>query len=295
MPYIKSVYHLRESNKFEYRFAGMYGKSGEKKDKVNHSPELIKKQNQWNRERRMEYLIEDNFFDDDLWITLKYPAGCRPSAERVKKDFEKFRRNTKNWYEKQGAEFKYIYRAEIGKRGGVHIHILANWIDGAEKEIKKKWHHAIRDIADTGKSYIYYAPMQTEGAHKLAEYLTKTPDDVIEGQLELFPELENRNYFLRVNSSRNLRRPVPETKTYSRRTLEKTIRDGIVPTEGYYIEPDTILCGKNETTGYSYLYYSERKLKKPSKQERVQVRVRMKGKFDGKINSGKGARFFGES
>lgn len=293
MPYIKSVYHLRESNKFEYKFAGMYGKSGEKKARTNPSPEQIKRQNQWTRQRKIEYLIEDNFYDDDLWMTLKYPAGCRPSSERVKKDFEKFRRNTKNWYEKQGAEFKYIYRAEIGKRGGVHIHILANWIDGAEKAIKKRWHHSIRDIADTGKSYIYYAPMQTEGAHKLAEYIAKAPDDVIEGQLELFPELENRNYFLRVNSSRNLKRPVPETKTYSRRTLEKTIRDGIVPTEGYYVEPDSVICGINPVTGYSYLYYSERKLKKPTKQERV--RVRMRGKFDGKINSGKGARFFGES
>ena len=62
MPYIKSVYHLRESNKFEYRFAGAYGKSGEKKARTNPSPEQIKRQNQWTRQRKFEYIIEDNFY-----------------------------------------------------------------------------------------------------------------------------------------------------------------------------------------------------------------------------------------
>lgn len=290
MPFTQYTYYLRESIKHEYKFCGVYGKGGEKKAKTKATPEQVKKQNQWTRARRLEYLIENNFFDDDLWITLKYPAGCRPSAERVKKDFEKFRRNVQRWYRKQGEEFKFIYRAEIGKRGGVHIHILANCIDGAVKTIKEKWHNAIRDIADPGKSYIYYAPMQTEGAHSLAEYIAKAPDDVIEGQLELFTELSNRKYFLRIGSSRNLDRPVAETKTYSRRTLEKTIRDGIEATEGYYVEPDSIICGINPVTGYSYLYYSERKLKKQTKQDRV--RVRMRGKLDGKVNTGESERFF---
>lgn len=75
------------------------------------------------------------------------------------------------------------------------------------------------------------------------------------------PGRESKRY----HSSRNLIRPVPEEKTYFRRTVEKIIREGPKPEEGCYIIPDTVVYGVNKYTGMSYLYYEEARLRKETR------------------------------
>ena len=60
--------------------------------------------------------------------------------------------------------------------------------------------------------------------------------------------------------------PEPERKVYSQRTVRKLVEQVMktgqpVPTEGYYIDRDSIRCGVNPYTGMSYLHYTECRIK----------------------------------
>lgn len=251
MAYWMDAWRFPNSTEYEFKYAGNYGAKGEKRRKKEKAtPEQIKKQNQLNREKRMRRLIKDNFFPNDLWTTLKYPKGTRKSLKEVKKDFRGFYDRMKTEYKNRGQPFKFIYRLEIGKRGGIHIHILINRLEGncdTDIIIKKSWEHGsvnYENIYDAG------------GYERLANYIVKGPDEQVEKQLSLFPE-EDRKEFSKYSTSRNLKRPEPERKTYKRRTLRQLIEQGIRPTPGYYIDPESIHQGVNRFTGMSYLHYTE--------------------------------------
>ena len=93
----------------------------------------------------------------------------------------------------------------------------------------------------------------------MAEYIVKPVPEEIQGQLDLFADIDKK-VLTKYTCSRNLIRPVPERKFYSRRTVEKLVSDGPKPTEGYYIDKDSIRVGVNEYTGMSYLQYIEYKI-----------------------------------
>lgn len=91
MAYWLDIYRFPNSTEYEYKWAGRYGAKGERRGKrAKATPEQIKKQNQQNRERYVRRLIKANFFPDDLWVTLKYPAGERKPLAEVKKDLKNF-------------------------------------------------------------------------------------------------------------------------------------------------------------------------------------------------------------
>ena len=249
MAYNKKTWSFSFSKEHEYSYAGRYGARGEKRAKKKKAtPEQIAKQNQTNRVIRTRRVIKANFDKGDLWTTLKYPAGTRKSAEEMTKDLEKFLKGCRKEYKARGEPFKFIYRMEIGKQGGSHIHILVNNPDSmkADKLLARLWKNGTID----------YTPVyRTGGFEKLAEYVTKQPDEETEKQLSLFPE--ERKAFIRISSSRNLIRPEPEKKEYSRRTVKKLIENGPKPTPGYYIDESSIKSGVNPYTGLSYLKYIE--------------------------------------
>ena len=254
MGYYAVIYYFLNSTEYEYKFAGKYGAKGEKRaPKVKPTPEQIKKQNQRNRENRVRRLIKMNFRPNDLWVTLKYPAGTRKPLGEVKGDFKKFRDAMRRAYKKRGEPFKYIYRMEIGERGGIHIHILVNRaFSDTDILIQTKWVHGRANSASIHEA----------GGYKdLAAYIVKQPTEEIEGQLSLFPA-EERKVLCSYNPSRNLIQPVPERKVYSHRTMRKLVEQ-IAKTgqptamEGYYIDRDSIRCGVNPYTGMSYLHYTE--------------------------------------
>ena len=93
----------------------------------------------------------------------------------------------------------------------------------------------------------------------MAEYVTKKPKGKALEQLSLFPEEEQKQY-ISYNGSRNLIKPEPEIKDYSHWNMARILRDGPKASEGYYIDKSTIREGINPFTGYSYLYYTERRI-----------------------------------
>ena len=249
MAYSRKTWHFSFSKEHEYSYVGNYGARGEKRAKRKKAtPEQIARQNQINRVNRMRRLIKANFDKGDLWTTLKYPAGTRKSAEEMKEDMREFLKSCRKKYKTRGEPFKFIYRMEIGKQGGSHIHILVNNPDSmkTEKLLAELWVNGSID----------YTPVyRTGGFERLAEYIVKQPDEETDQQLSLFPE--EKQDFKRYSTSRNLIRPEPEKKEYSHRTVRKLIREGPKPTPGYYIDEKSIRCGVNPYTGLSYLKYIE--------------------------------------
>ena len=252
MAYRKLTYIFKNSIEHEYHHKGKYGKKGEKRQsKKEVTMEQIAKQNQRNREIRMRRLIKENFEEDDLWVGLQYPKGTRKTLEEVEKDLRRFLAKMRRAYKKLGIPFKFVTRFDIGKRGGLHVHILfRREREGPHPDLLAKscWPHGPLN---------YTTLYEYGGFAKLANYITKMPeDDEILGQMSMFSEKEQKK-LLKYSTSRNLVRPQPEEKTYKNRTMKKIIDEGPIATDGFYIDKNSIVQGVNPYTGMSYLYYIE--------------------------------------
>lgn len=253
MAYWLDTWRFPGSTEYEYKWVGKYGAAGEKrKKKTKATPEQVRKQNQKLREKKVRRLLKANFQEGDLWVTLKYQKGRRKPVCEVKRDFKRFISSLRGKYQRRGHPLKFIYRMEIGKRGGIHIHMVVNRIRGADSDvlIQESWKHgraSFTSIYDSG------------GYEDLAAYITKLPDEEVEKQLSMFPD-EERKEFITFNSSRNLERPEPERKVYRKWTMRRLLEEGPKPTKGYYIDKESIHVGTNLYTGMSYLQYTEYKI-----------------------------------
>lgn len=256
MGYTVETYRFGSSNEIEIKWKGNYGAKGEKRQpRKKATPEQIEKQNQRNRENLVRRLIKANFTEGDLWCTLKYLAGTRKTFEEYKKDVKRFLDKCREWWKKRGSPFKYIYRLEIGKKGGVHLHMICNRLEpekgkpDTDELLQKAWTHGrinFESLYDAG------------GYQSLAEYLVKRQET--EGQISMFSKKELRAY-RDYHPSRNLVRPEPEVKEYKRRTVRSIALDPPEPTPGYYVDKSSIRQGINPYTGLSYCHYIEYRIR----------------------------------
>lgn len=249
--YWRDKFDLGRENEIEIKFPGKYGAKGEKRHgRVKATPDQIKRQNQRNRETYVRRLIMLNFVEHDLWCTLKYPAGTRfGDLGIVSKDVSKFLRSLSGKWKRREHELKYIYRIEVGKKGGVHIHILINRIDDADVLIAESWK----------QGRVNFVGMTEQGGvGQLAAYIVKREQEA-EKQLSLFED-EDKKKLLRYSCSRNLIKPERERKVYRNRTVRNILRNGPKPSKGYYVDTDSIVTGINPFTGMSYIHYTEIKI-----------------------------------
>lgn len=134
---------------------------------------------------------------------------------------------------------KYIYRLEIGKQGGPHVHILVNRKSNNETDtgllVEMLWNHG---HAQTKRVY-------DVDSGELAEYITKPLKEHEPEDLK------------RYHPSRNLIRKDPEKEEIKKRSLVD--RQGIPrdpkPPKGWAIVPGSVKHGKNKVTGYAYRHY----------------------------------------
>ena len=277
----KGIYHIDHV----IIFKGETGKKGSKRGERKKPTK--EEMNRWNHRKKVErlkHVIQANFVPGDYYLTLKYPKGERPSMEKVKKDFTKFRELMKKHYKKHGLAMKYIYRIEIGKRGGIHLHVIMNRVQDGFSVLNRCWRKArgVTELEDmiaeeTGQipdmvtmdGKVDVENLYLEGGYQeLAEYMCKPlPDDVDIRE-------EDKKELLKIGSSRNLIRPEPEEKTYTRRTVETLKESGPekINTDpalrkrfcaaGCLIDKTTWKSGVNPFTGMSYICYTEYRLRR---------------------------------
>lgn len=236
--YERKKYIFDDSIEVEEKHSARYGAPGMKRErKKKVTPELMAKQNQRGKEKKVRRLIKWNFKIYDYWMTLTYREGLRPpDMETAKKDLQRFLRKLKSVYKKQGIDFKWIATTEIGSKGGVHHHLIINRIPGIDIQVAKCW--------EKGRAHL--TMLYEEGGFKeLAEYIVKKT-----GKLDP----QDKRY----SRSRNLVQKEPVKQLMKRSTFEKTIK---VP-QGYYLDKESIIEGVNQITGYPYRHYMLIKLQK---------------------------------
>lgn len=170
----------------------------------------------------------------------------------MKKIMSKVMRQVRNEFKKYGADYpKYVWRMEIGSKGGIHIHLIINEIVtdvpmvNALKIVKKFW--------KLGK--VYTTPTYEEGGFQgLAEYLCKEPD--ASGK-----EDENaRKIMYPYVPSRNLEKPEVQKKVYKRLLVPEEPEqhpERLDCMEGFKVDVSTITRVVSPFNGMTYLKYTE--------------------------------------
>lgn len=194
---IKSVYctkTIKAGTQFEVEIYPAYTKKESELYNVKKRNKLIQKNlNDKNARKKVQRLINANFKDGDLYITLTYDDKHLPkSMEEALKNMKNYIRRINYKRKKIGLkQAKYIYVTEFdeNKKIRFHHHLIIDGdlaMDIVESTWKfGKWNKCSRTAPDE------------EGLSKLASYLVKDP----KGKK-------------RWCSSKNLKKPI-ETKTYT--------------------------------------------------------------------------------
>lgn len=261
--YIYKKYKYPSVILHEYFFNGNYGAKGEKrKPRRSFTPEEIKKHNQQHKEKMVQLLILENFTKGDYYITLTYPkgVGTEIGISQVKEDFARFIEKLRKIYRKKGQPLRWINRIEVGSGGGKHIHVIINRIPDTDimALTEQYWesehgHADHRSINNEDPTY-----------SNLAEYMTKPPSDKAIKKLKAVGDSEDLRSIISYSRSRNLKKPVPVTRKYTNRKMNRVLDGEIKPTDGYYIDRDKKPPhrGINPYNGMSYLSYREIRLEK---------------------------------
>lgn len=175
--------------------------------KARPTTEVQEKLNKRYAEKRIGYLVNTNFTEEDIRLDLTYDKGHLPeSPEEAQHQCQLFLRRLIRFRKRHGLpDLKYIYVTEVGKQSGrVHHHLV---LSGGVliKDLARLW----------GKGYTTVKPLQFDmeyGCTALAEYLVKRP---ILGR--------------RWNCSKNLKQPEVRTRTgrISRRKAFEWLTQGM--------------------------------------------------------------------
>ena len=104
-----------------------------RKAKMNRTPGKVRKQNLKRSEQHLIQLLDTNFGEKDLHVTLTY-RGDPPSYDQCMKDMRNYILKLKRYRTKMGLdELKYIYNIEGGREQKtgysmqrMHIHLIVN-------------------------------------------------------------------------------------------------------------------------------------------------------------------------
>lgn len=196
------------------------------------------------REQRLRWLLNENFEDGDLFLTIVYirRMGEDPiSPEKMKDNFNRFIRKLRVEYRKRGKELKWVHSMEIGSRGARHHHIVMNYMD--VRLIMKVWYEAVPDPEEGKGSAFHPNPLNTDGQYgKVAAYMMKQTAQKLDDE----DRLQGKAY----SCSRNLRKPKVEKEVVGASTFRKEP----APIKGYYIEKGSIIRSQ-DGDGYDYLAY----------------------------------------
>ena len=164
--YVKKVYDLGKVRIIEKHYPGRYGAPGMKRRKKQlPTPEQMERENERRKARKVQMLILRNFQEGDWHLTLSYKPENRPEdMPAAKKRLQKFLRDLRKIYRKEGKDLKYIAVTERGERGACHHHLILEDIPGTKQAVIDCW-------KDGGR---YFVPLYEDGEYeKLGDYIAK--------------------------------------------------------------------------------------------------------------------------
>ena len=236
MPYVKQTCTAGKTKEVTYYYTARYNKKGgSRKKNTNKTTEAQKKVNSRQAEKKLKRILNANYDGSCWYVTFSYKKEKRPEIkEDLTNDINKLLRRMRNLYKIEEKVLKYVWVAEVGERGAVHIHMVINNIDIAK--VKKIW----------DKGWITVKPLDESGQYRrLANYFVKYSEKT----MKTMDGFSGKRY----NSSKNLVIPEPEKKiVLGRNAYNHTIT---VP-RGYYVDKDSIAEAWHEVTGYMYFTYT---------------------------------------
>lgn len=211
-------------------------KGGGRKKRENTTSEAVAKYNLKMAHRKLTRLINANFKPGDLFLNPTYRDSM--TVEEAKKHIDKFLRDLRRYFKKQGRELKYILVTAYGERGRIHHHLVINTADA--REIMKLWQHGGMRFEPLYPNCEYSA---------LASYLIE--------QSRKQPKSGEICSKKRWSCSRNLTKPQEKVEEVN----AKTWRSEPKPLKGYYIDKSSIEEGVSPVSGQPYQFYRMIKLK----------------------------------
>lgn len=188
----------------------------EKRRKV--TPEEMEKINTRNKVRKVQLLLMNNFAENDYYTTLTFKREERPeSLEECQKIMRKTITRLRTMYRRKGKELKWIANIEQGSKGGWHIHLVLNRIEGTDCMLQEAWK----------RGRAHNALLYREGSfRKLADYFVKPAKKPEDGK--------NRKGY---SHSRNLKMPREHKKLISRPKIWR--EDPRIP-KGFMLDKDSM-------------------------------------------------------
>lgn len=182
----------------------------------------------------LTWLMNTNFQDGDLLVTLDYKRELRPKdSERTHKDFKNFYERLKRNLKKKGVPPpKYIRVIEVGSKGARHHHIVMQ-----EVELK-----ALRECWTAGG--VDVKPLYTDGNYRqIAEYFVKYSKKTM--------QTENREVKKLWYPSRGLKKP----KIGKPREIKSREIGQIKIPKGFYLDEDSVKAGISQFDGFQVFSY----------------------------------------
>lgn len=243
MPYLEST--LKAGKVIEvtkYHTSKYKSPKRPKGENKNTTPLNQEKINERNSQRKLFLLINANFKENDLYLTLTYDKRTvAPEPDKAKSNLSKFIRKLRDYYKKLGSALKYIAITEHKKRR-IHHHVLINQIGIGVNHIKKFW--------DNGFPKVQLFAGEPEDCERLACYFIKESNNTF--------NTDEKVHGLRWISSKNLIHPVPEIRVVNASSWLEEPK----PIKGYYIA--VIRRGTNQQN-YPFQFY--RMIKLPGEDE----------------------------
>lgn len=222
MPYMKMVCKAGRTKEIsKYYTYWLQPKGRKRRARVNPTTEQQQKINDRHLVKRLTRLLNANFNKDCWYVTFDYKKELRPqSVEELHKHEQKLLRKIRDIYKKENLILKYVWTAEVGKRGGAHIHMVLSPID--TRKLRDIWPHG----------WTTMKPMERSGQYRrLAEYFIK----YFQKTRETNEQIQKKSY----NPSKNLIRPVPKKQKMKGNQFSKEIK---VPA-GWYLDKDSLREG----------------------------------------------------
>lgn len=234
MPYMKMTCRAGKTKEIAKYYTYWLQPRGRKREpKRNPTTEQQKRINDRHLARRLTRLLNANFDETCWYLTFSYREESRPKdKEELHRQEQKLLRELRKAYKKAGLVFRYVWTAEVGKRGAAHIHMVVSAIDA--RLLREVWKHG----------WINIKPLDSSGQYRrLAEYFIK----YFQKTRGTDSQLQKKAY----NPSKNLVRPAVHIKKMRGSRFSREIR---VPA-GWYLDKDSLREGVN-ADGYEFLYYT---------------------------------------